>query len=120
MLIPPLLGPVLVPRPGGDASPGGGPLAVAKGWLEEVPIPPKPSIGPCGDIGAAGTIPPGCPVRTPRGFFEKLRRIPPLTLLWSGCPYSSLSAFVANETQALVAPLLGEHRLEFILGSVNR
>ena len=37
------------------------------------------------------------PERTPKGFFEKLKRIPPLTLLCNGWPYSSVSALVANE-----------------------
>lgn len=70
-------------RPGGAVSPGGGPLAVENGWI---PKPFAPGMGPDGDKGVGGPIPPGCPLRTPSGFLEKLKRMPPFTLLCSGCP----------------------------------
>lgn len=70
-------------RPGGAANPGGGPLAVENGWI---PNPLAPGMGPDGDKGVCEPIPPGWPVRTPSGFLEKLSRMPPFTLLWSGCP----------------------------------
>ncbi len=76
---------LLGPSPGGADRPGGGPLAV----LNEDPGPPN--IAPFMACMTPETFwDPGdaipCPDRTPRGFLEKLKRIPPLMLLWSGCP----------------------------------
>ena len=84
----------LAPSPGGAVRPGGGPLAVEKGAIV---MPFIPGIGPWGDMGVGGPMLPGCPVLTPSGFFEKLKRIPPLTLLCSGWPYNSFRALVAKD-----------------------
>ena len=78
--IPPPYGILLGPRPGGADKPGGGPLAV----LNAVPGPPIidpliPWMRPGGFCGPGEVMP--CPERTPRGFLEKLSRMPPLMLL---------------------------------------
>lgn len=68
----------LCARPGGAARPGGGPLAVVKPLGLAAPIMVDMELGDTWEA--------VCPERTPRGFLEKLKRMPPLTLLWSGCP----------------------------------
>ena len=72
-------------NPGGAGIPGGGPFAVVKGWM---PPPFLPGKGPVGESGVSGPpIPPGCPERTPSGFFENERRMPPrCALLCNGYP----------------------------------
>ena len=49
--------PLLFVKPGGAARPGGGPLTLEK--VPILPIPFMPDIGPWGDIGVGGPIPPG-------------------------------------------------------------
>ena len=64
----------------GMLSPGGGPLAVEKEPDELVlgEVTPIELI----ELSAGGRLLlPGCPARTPNGFLEKLKRMPPLTLL---------------------------------------
>lgn len=87
-------------KPGGAESPGGGPLAVEKP-VGEMGVIPFNRPGPVAVNGVDKLeLLPGCPERTPSGFFEKLSRIPPFTLLWSWAPYSSFKALVANETSS--------------------
>jgi len=62
----------------GLESPGGGPVAVVKPGGAGEPL-PKPGGGPWLPMLGCGSMPP-CPLRTPRGFLEKLKRIPPLML----------------------------------------
>lgn len=65
----------------GGVSPGGGPVAVEKLWLMPNPL-PMPGILLWGVMGVGGMLLLlFCPFRTPKGFFEKLSLIPPLTLL---------------------------------------
>lgn len=65
----------------GGVSPGGGPVAVENVWFMPNPL-PIPGIALWGVIGVAGMLLLlFCPFRTPKGFFEKLNLIPPLTLL---------------------------------------
>ena len=71
--------------PGGTLNPGGGPAAVEKP-TGDMAVTPFIDIGPAALSGVEGFVPPGCPARTPRGFFEKLSRIPPLTLLCNWTP----------------------------------
>jgi hypothetical protein len=47
---------------------------------------PKPDKGVDGDMADAGLMLAFWPLRTPRGFLEKLNLIPPLTLLCSMYP----------------------------------
>src|SRR3954465_14320014 len=69
-----------IPSPGGAVNPGGGPLAVVNPFVEPGCMPLRLPIEP------AALWPDDGPERTPRGFLEKLRRMPPLTLLCNGCP----------------------------------
>jgi hypothetical protein len=65
------------PRPGGAASPGGGPLAVVNPfWGLRVRLDMAWVMVDAAGVGV-------CPDRTPSGFLEKLKRMPPLTLLCS-------------------------------------
>lgn len=67
-------------NPGGTDSPGGGPLAVENPpGLMLVKL--FMLIGPVAVSGVGGLVLPGWPARTPKGFLEKLSRMPPLTLL---------------------------------------
>ena len=65
-------------RPGGAGIPGGGPWTDENGGA----IPFMPGYWPPAESGVGGP-----PERTPRGFLENERRIPPRwALLWSGYP----------------------------------
>jgi hypothetical protein len=74
-----------VDNPGGADSPGGGPVAVENPGGETT-LPPNPGSGVEGVMAEGGPMLVDWPVRTPKGFLEKLSRMPPLTLLCKGCP----------------------------------
>lgn len=69
-------------RPGAER-PGGGPVAAANPGGAATLL-PKPGIAEVGVTADGGPIVADCPVRTPSGFLEKLRRMPPFTLLCNG------------------------------------
>lgn len=69
-----------VDRPGGTDNPGGGPVAVEKPGGPAALL-PKPERGVDGAMADCGPIAEFWPLRTPKGFLEKLKRMPPLTLL---------------------------------------
>jgi hypothetical protein len=69
-----------VDNPGGADNPGGGPVAVEKpgGAATLLPNPERGVVGVMADCGPMLEL---WPLRTPRGFLEKLSRMPPLMLL---------------------------------------
>lgn len=72
-------------RPGGADNPGGGPVAVEKPGGAATLL-PNPESGVEGVMAEDGPMLELWPLRTPKGFLEKLNRIPPLTLLCSMYP----------------------------------